>query len=174
MLGYIWRSAGAERLRGAARHARGGCKQNFAAQHTVWTPDLRHRCARLRLSWVTGARARRKIAVPGTGSKYLEEHDIGPDALDISWEDFRERVGGRRGGLKSALMDQSVLSGLGNVYVDEILFQRRLAPKSSIGDLDEDELRAAYDEMGEVLKVAIDSDGDPEQLPDDFLLAHRH
>ena len=54
--------------------------------------------------------------------------DQGPDALEISAETFRETLAGRRGALKSALMDQSVLAGLGNMLTDEVLWQAQTEP----------------------------------------------
>jgi formamidopyrimidine-DNA glycosylase len=45
---------------------------------------------------------------------------------------FRERLEGTRGGVRATLMNQKILAGIGNVYSDEILFQARLHPETSV------------------------------------------
>jgi formamidopyrimidine-DNA glycosylase len=49
---------------------------------------------------------------------------------------FRERLEGTRGGVRATLMNQKILAGIGNVYSDEILFQARLHPETSVAHLD--------------------------------------
>lgn len=66
--------------------------------------------------------------------------DLGPDALAATAADYRRQLTRRRRGLKSALMDQEVLCGLGNLTVDEALWQARLHPARGTGDLDRGEL----------------------------------
>ncbi|MBI3328689.1 MAG: hypothetical protein HYZ81_18555 [Nitrospinae bacterium] len=53
---------------------------------------------------------------------------LGPDALGVSLEAFERRLAGKRRGIKSALLDQSVLAGLGNIYTDESLFRAKVHP----------------------------------------------
>jgi len=52
----------------------------------------------------------------------------GSDALGLDLPSFRKALQGRRGALKPALMDQSVIAGLENLLTDEILWQARLPP----------------------------------------------
>lgn len=56
---------------------------------------------------------------------------LGPEPLgaDFTEEWFRQALGQRRRMLKPLLLDQSFLAGLGNIYVDEALFQSRLHPR---------------------------------------------
>ena len=79
----------------------------------------------------------------------------GPDALHIAPASFREAVGGRRGALKSALMDQTVLAGLGNLLVDEILWRARLAPTHPAATLDKQSLTAVHRSMCRTLDAAL-------------------
>ena len=53
---------------------------------------------------------------------------LGPDALEVDRERFAELLAGRRGSVKAALMDQTVIAGLGNLLVDEICWRARIAP----------------------------------------------
>ena len=52
----------------------------------------------------------------------------GPDAFGLDLRSFRSALQGRRGALKPALMDQSVIAGLGNLLTDEICWQRKAQP----------------------------------------------
>ncbi|MBL1068774.1 Fpg/Nei family DNA glycosylase [Streptomyces sp. 7-21] len=52
----------------------------------------------------------------------------GPDALALAPGELGRLLAGRRGGLKSALLDQSLLAGLGNLLADEVLWRARLHP----------------------------------------------
>lgn len=79
----------------------------------------------------------------------------GPDALEISRGRFREVLKGRRGGLKSALMDQAVLAGLGNLLADEVCWQARLAPGRKVAELCRGDLDALYATMGRVLRTSV-------------------
>jgi formamidopyrimidine-DNA glycosylase len=53
---------------------------------------------------------------------------LGPDALSVSMDELRERLRARKTKLKALLLNQGFLAGLGNIYVDEILFRARLHP----------------------------------------------
>lgn len=75
--------------------------------------------------------------------------------------------------VKCWLMDQSIISGIGNIYSDEILFQARLHPKRSTSELSDEEIGRLHEKMREVLKIAIAAKADPEQLPSSYLLPHR-
>ncbi|MEU2157725.1 DNA-formamidopyrimidine glycosylase family protein [Streptomyces sp. NPDC019396] len=48
---------------------------------------------------------------------------LGPDALDVNWMQLRQILHERRGAVKSVLMDQSVVAGLGNLLCDEVLWR---------------------------------------------------
>ncbi|MCQ4079313.1 Fpg/Nei family DNA glycosylase [Streptomyces sp. RB6PN25] len=81
--------------------------------------------------------------------------DQGPDALDVGRQEFAEAIGVRRGGLKSALIDQSVLAGLGNLLADEILWRSRLHPSRPARELSDDELRRLHGETRRVLRQSV-------------------
>jgi formamidopyrimidine-DNA glycosylase len=73
---------------------------------------------------------------------------LGPEPLSdaLTAEAFRARMRGRRGRLKPLLLDQTFLAGLGNIYVDESLWQARLHPLrgvDTLADADVDRLRDA-------------------------------
>jgi formamidopyrimidine-DNA glycosylase len=87
---------------------------------------------------------------------------------------FRERLEGTRGRVRATLMNQKILAGIGNVYSDEILFQARLHPETSVAHLDGSTLEELHKETRWVLETAIEREADPHKLPGSFLLSHRH
>ena len=76
--------------------------------------------------------------------------------------------------IKSRLMDQHIIAGIGNIYSDEILFQARVHPRTATDELDEEALRTVFDKMKTILKTAIDYDAEPSHFPDDFIIPRRH
>lgn len=79
---------------------------------------------------------------PGDAEPYLATK-VGDEPLDALFTAARlgERLAGRRGALKAALLDQRTLAGLGNIYVDEALWRARLNPLRPAGSLEQPELR---------------------------------
>ncbi len=114
-----------------------------------------------------------RIEIADDIGEFARQHDIGEDALRIDWEDFYHIMSKKKGSIKGALMDQSKVSGIGNIYADEILFQEKIHPKAEIGNLDEDSLKSLYKTMRRVMRIAIRHHADPNDLPRDYLLANR-
>jgi formamidopyrimidine-DNA glycosylase len=65
----------------------------------------------------------------------LKDLGIEPLGPDLTAEFLAEAFEGRKAPLKAALLDQSVVAGLGNIYVCEALFRARLSPKRKAGTL---------------------------------------
>lgn len=65
---------------------------------------------------------------------------LGPDAQDITLVQFRARVGRGSSAVKARMLDQSVVSGVGNLLADQTLWQAGISPRRPAGDLDDDEL----------------------------------
>lgn len=106
---------------------------------------------------------------------FVDENELGPDALDEAFDEdaFVRALSGRRGMIKSALMNQETLAGLGNVYSDEILFQAGVHPRTKVADLHEETLRELYRTMRRVLHVVVDHHARPGELPDGYLTGRR-
>lgn len=104
---------------------------------------------------------------------FIEQHGLGPDALKVGWTDFEAILGRKKGSIKSALMDQSALAGIGNVYSDEILFHAGIDPRLSVAGLGTQKLRRVFDAVREVLQGAIKYKADPERMPDSWLTPRR-
>lgn len=87
---------------------------------------------------------------------------LGPEPLsgDFTFEVFKTRLGKRRSTIKSALMNQSFVAGVGNIYGDEILFQSGLRPARKANGLTDKEMRTLYRKMRHVLNTACAHDAD--------------
>lgn len=81
--------------------------------------------------------------------------ELGPDARAVERPEFMELLAGRRGAVKGVLMDQSVVSGLGNLLCDEILWRARVVPTRPARELSEAEERRIHAAMGRVLTSSI-------------------
>jgi formamidopyrimidine-DNA glycosylase len=119
------------------------------------------------------------------GQLYLSEtlEDIplyaamGPEALDVSADEFAARLRTFRGEIKGILVRAEFLAGIGNAYADEILWAARLHPYRKRTSLTQDEVRALYQAMRSVLETAIEKVrlemGDQVHLkPRDFFAVH--
>lgn len=84
---------------------------------------------------------------------------LGPDALTISTAAFAERVGRGARPVKAALLDQTTLAGVGNIYADEALFAARLGPGRLTDGLTDDELARLAAAVRAVLDAAVDAGG---------------
>lgn len=106
---------------------------------------------------------------------HLRRKELGPDPLRDGFgvDDFLEALDGRRGMVKSALMNQSALAGIGNEYSDEILFRARIHPRRPLPSLDEEQRRELWRITEEVLRRAAEAEADPGRLPEGWLLRAR-
>lgn len=95
---------------------------------------------------------------------------LGPDAEQISREDFRVRVGRGRSAVKARLLDQSVLAGVGNLLADETLWQAALSPSAPADTLDATTLDGLHDALELALKAAIAHGG----VHTGEVIEHRH
>ena len=88
-------------------------------------------------------------------------HRLGPEPLsdEFSLDAFRERIAGRSGRLKSLLLDQTFVAGIGNIYADEALWLALLHPLRRAGGLTEAERRALYRAIRTALRDGIRRSG---------------
>ncbi|MHA1378925.1 MAG: Fpg/Nei family DNA glycosylase [Candidatus Helarchaeota archaeon] len=79
----------------------------------------------------------------------------GPDILDVSLEKFQDRIKRFRGQIKNVLINQKFVRGIGNAYVDEILFDAGIYPFRKRNSLNDEELKKIYESSNKVLTDAI-------------------
>jgi formamidopyrimidine-DNA glycosylase len=97
--------------------------------------------------------------VDAAGLQHFSSRRFGTDPLTVSWDEFRSLIHGRRGRLKSLLLQQQQIAGIGNIYANEILFRARLHPYRRAGSMRSNTLRRLYDTMRGVLQQAIEDGG---------------
>ena len=85
--------------------------------------------------------------------------NLGPEPFDISVEQFKEMLSKKKTKIKPLLMDQSFISGIGNLYAAEILFRARIHPTRPANSLSDKEKELLFQEIKATLKEAIQSGG---------------
>lgn len=84
---------------------------------------------------------------------------LGPEALEIKSFEFIEIFRRRKGRIKSALLNQQIIAGLGNIYADESLFEAKIHPAQKVDLLSENKLRELHKAIRKVLNKAIKAGG---------------
>ncbi len=109
-------------------------------------------------------------------------NNLGPEPLDKKFDlkKFKERILKKPNGkIKTVLIDQSVVAGIGNIYSDEILWRASVNPNRKVESLKEKELKLIFLAIKELLKKGINFGGDSMSdyrniygLPGKFQLHH--
>lgn len=89
----------------------------------------------------------------------LTSGKLGPDALSITAEAFATRFSKSGREIKVALLDQSAVAGVGNLYASEILHLSGVHPQARCNRLSKKQFRRIHQQMVEVLEVAIEHEG---------------
>lgn len=87
---------------------------------------------------------------------------VGPEPLakEFTAKEFMQRFARRRKtSIKAALLDQSVVAGVGNIYADESLWGAKIHPKRLVETVSEQEYAKLYHELREVMNLAIEKGG---------------
>lgn len=87
---------------------------------------------------------------------------VGPEPLseDFTAKEFMQRFERRgRTNIKAALLDQSVVAGVGNIYADESLWGAKIHPKRLVSSVTEQEFETLYHELREVMNLAVEKGG---------------
>jgi formamidopyrimidine-DNA glycosylase len=128
----------------------------------------------------TNKRMLGRVGLVEDAADFIADEKLGPDALDrrFDFDAFRAAVRDLKRDVKSVLMDQEIVAGIGNIYSDEILFQARINPAKRIDQLAPGQLERLFLEMRKVLKTAIARGAGSEQfverMPEGSLLPQRH
>jgi formamidopyrimidine-DNA glycosylase len=98
------------------------------------------------------------VLLPGAPGVAAIPH-VGPDMLEVSFAEWRKRMGDRRAPLKSLLLQQGIAAGVGNIYADEALHMSRIHPLVSPTTIDDDRLKSLYSNVRKILRQAIRGGG---------------
>ena len=84
---------------------------------------------------------------------------LGPDALQISVDEWKAGLGCTRRPVKVAMLDQKIVAGIGNLYASEILHRASVSPLRAGQDVTQKQLQRIADVTSEVLHEAIQYEG---------------
>lgn len=87
---------------------------------------------------------------------------VGPEPLadDFTPQEFMQRFTRRaRTNIKAALLDQSVVAGVGNIYADESLWGAKIHPQRLVSSLSEQDFVSLYTELRAVMNLAVEKGG---------------
>src|SRR5438045_9603302 len=105
--------------------------------------------------------------------EFLKKRALGADAVDPDLEEFKKILEKRRGAVKSILLNQRLIAGIGNIYADEILFRARMHPATEMSRLGNKGLGKLFRATRYISKQPIASTADVKKLPKSWLLPHR-
>ena len=127
-------------------------------------PD--HRRLELRLDdgtrvWYCDTRCLGRVSVLNADElrEALSPAHQGPEALEIERDELNERLKRTRRNIKPFLIDQRAISGIGNLYADEVLHAARLHPERPACDLTASERRRLHQAIGQILRLAVEHGG---------------
>ncbi len=100
---------------------------------------------------------------------------LGPDVMDElpTAKQLQELLGKRNAPIKALLMDQHILSGIGNWVADEVLYQAKIAPQRPASSLSASEFSALRKSIEKVIKVSVEAGVDEEKFPKTWIFHHR-
>jgi formamidopyrimidine-DNA glycosylase len=100
-----------------------------------------------------------KVFNTGEEESVLELSRLGPEVLQVDPFEFINVFRGRKTKIKSALLNQQIIAGLGNIYADESLFEARINPAQITNAISERKLRNLHQAVKKVLRKAIRAGG---------------
>jgi formamidopyrimidine-DNA glycosylase len=143
------------RMTGSLRHTSGDLAEDPHRRAVVRLDngsDVAYRDVRRFGTWL--------LLEPGELEPYLGTR-VGEEPLDALFTAARlgERLARRRAPIKSALLDQRTLAGMGNIYVDEALWRAKVHPLRAAESLDRNELRRLHKAVRAALEAGIARQG---------------
>ncbi|HEY4255918.1 MAG TPA: DNA-formamidopyrimidine glycosylase family protein [Candidatus Udaeobacter sp.] len=105
--------------------------------------------------------------------EFLKKRGLGPDALDVDLAQFKNIFAKHRGAVKSILLNQKLIAGIGNIYADEILFRVCMHPATQTSALKEKAVAKIFRATRYILQKAIEAKADVDGMPKSWLLPHR-
>ena len=100
-----------------------------------------------------------KLVNKADKQKAVDRHGLQPTDKEFTLKNFKALVKGRRAVLKAFLLNQQIISGIGNIYADEICFRAKVMPSRHLDTLSQDEIRRLWQASKYIIKKAIDKKG---------------
>lgn len=100
--------------------------------------------------------------------QYVLDKNLGEDALVIKAQKFLGLMEGKRTRLKAFLLDQSKTAGIGNLYADEICYQTKIHPASTLDALSREQKQAVFKAMHDILHEAVNNAPSYQDYPENW------
>lgn len=84
---------------------------------------------------------------------------LGPEPLEVSPGEFASILNARQARIKSVLLDQTRIAGIGNIYADETLFDAQIHPEKPAASLEAEAVDRLYRSMRKILAAAVEAGG---------------
>ncbi len=114
-----------------------------------------------------------RLGVVENPDDFLKKKKVNADVTEITFEEFKCQLNKRKSVIKSVLLDQSVVAGIGNWIVDEVLFQAKINPWANADTLLNSQLQLIFDAMKKVVNLAIEKEANYVHFPDTYLIHAR-
>jgi len=91
---------------------------------------------------------------------------VGPEPLaaDFTWQDMKQRLLKRKNtNIKAALLDQSVIAGVGNIYADESLWGAKIHPSMLVRGISDPKFKLLHKSLRDILELSISKGGSTDQ-----------
>ncbi len=145
---------------------KGETKKLIAGGHSLSEPinDLPNKHTRLIVTFASGAQlffndlrlfGYCKFTDQLELEKIKNKYGIEPLTANFTWPNFKKALGKRTANLKSVLLNQTIISGLGNIYVDEACWRAKVHPARRVSDLTEAELKKLFKACHEVIELGV-------------------
>lgn len=85
--------------------------------------------------------------------------EMGPEPLEANIEDIYEKLQHKKTPIKTSLLDQTLLSGLGNIYVDEVLWSAKIHPMTASNKVTKNKLKEILNFAAQILEAATKAGG---------------
>ncbi len=122
---------------------------------------------------ITSLRKFGKTLIVDDPSLYKKDIKLGVDAMDIKFESFVQNIRKSAMPIKSRLLMQSCVAGIGNWIADEMLYQAKIHPSSISNQLGDIQLELLYEVMQEIMQTAIRLQSNFDIFPDGYLVKNR-
>ena len=99
-----------------------------------------------------------RLYAPGEMDRHLADR-LGPDALEMTLDQWQDRLARTQREVKVALLDQKLVAGIGNLYASEILYRSRIDPRTPAARISRNRLSRLHEATTEILHEAIRYEG---------------
>jgi formamidopyrimidine-DNA glycosylase len=135
--------------------------------HRIGMADNLSRFGRVRLVDCPGDQIRKTSPLVENGPDPVVDKDV------FTEQYLRDKMRTKHVPLKAFILDQAMISGVGNWVADESLYQARLHPEQYCDDFTDEEIKRLHESITNVCQTACDLLADSDQFPDHWLFNHR-